>query len=268
MQYKINEVSKITGVSVDTLRFYEKLGVITPKINETNRYRYYDDIDINMIFDYNNYRKLDYSSKEALHFIRSASLEEQAGILEHKADYYRDKIKHYKKLQKRNEEILQQVHNIDQLLNVVRLGETPVCRYIAYRENKRFYGYRQYMEEIHQWLEQIELAENAVIVPHEVIENKGENKHFWSFLIREEDNAEIGLPLSDNVERIEAGPCVRMMIKAGKEGTFHYDLLAPAIEYIQKHNFRLSGNPYGILLIRSHEETGLHRYLDFYLPIK
>ena len=267
MQYKINEVSKITGVSVDNLRYYEKLGVFTPKINEKNRYRYYDDIDINLIFDFNNYRRLEYSSKEALYFIHSAGLKEQIEILEQKRGYYQDHINRYSRLLRRDEEILNQVHNIDRLLNVVRLGETPSCSYLPYRENKQFYGFKQYMGEIHQWLEKIEMTENAVIVPMEVMENRGENRHFWSFLVRTEDVDEVRVPLSENVRRIEAGHCVRILIETCGEGTFHYSLLDPAMEYIRKHHFRLCGNPYGILLIRSHDERGFHRYFDFYLPI-
>ena len=60
---------------------------------------------------------------------------------------------------------------------------------------------------------------------------------------------------------------VNLLIETGGEGTFHYSLLDPAMEYIRKHHFRLCGNPYGILLIRSHDERGFHRYFDFYLPI-
>lgn len=40
--YLIGEVSKITGVSKDTLHFYDKIGLLRPDaVDETNRYRYY-----------------------------------------------------------------------------------------------------------------------------------------------------------------------------------------------------------------------------------
>ena len=40
--YQIGEVSKITGISKDTLHFYTKIGLVTPDyINPANHYRYY-----------------------------------------------------------------------------------------------------------------------------------------------------------------------------------------------------------------------------------
>lgn len=40
--YLIGEVSKITGISKDTLHFYNKIGLLVPDyIDETNQYRYY-----------------------------------------------------------------------------------------------------------------------------------------------------------------------------------------------------------------------------------
>ncbi len=44
-------------------------------------------------------------------------------------------------------------------------------------------------------------------------------------------------------------------------------VLNPAIEYIKQHNFTLTGDPYGILWIRSHEAGKIRRYFAFYLPI-
>ncbi len=40
--YLIGEVSKITGISKDTLHFYNKIGLLVPDyIDEKNQYRYY-----------------------------------------------------------------------------------------------------------------------------------------------------------------------------------------------------------------------------------
>ena len=40
--YLIGEVSKITGISKDTLHFYNKIGLLTPDYTDKkNQYRYY-----------------------------------------------------------------------------------------------------------------------------------------------------------------------------------------------------------------------------------
>ena len=45
MEWTIKQTSYITGLSTDTLRYYEKEGMVSPKRHE-NGYRYYDQQDI------------------------------------------------------------------------------------------------------------------------------------------------------------------------------------------------------------------------------
>lgn len=45
----IAEVEKLTGMSKQTIRFYEKEGLITPKRNQKNQYREYDENDIKQL---------------------------------------------------------------------------------------------------------------------------------------------------------------------------------------------------------------------------
>lgn len=268
MKYKINEVSRITGIPADNLRYYEKIGVVSPKIDEKNRYRYYEAWDINYIFDYQIYRKLEFSSKQALRFIHEAALPEQLHMLDLRAKYYQGKIDHYRRLQERNEDILRKVRALPRTTDRITIERTPAYRYICYRENYKFFGFEQYMEELHRWFQNIEMTENAVIIPRKVMTERSANNYLWSLLVEENDFEHLSLLETDNVEVIESSLCVSMTVEAGGEGTFHYSLLDPAMEYIQKHRFRLAGDPFGILLIRSHDEAGMHRFFQFYLPIE
>ena len=42
MEYSIGDFSKLTGLSIHTLRYYEHEGLITPERNSSNRRRYSD----------------------------------------------------------------------------------------------------------------------------------------------------------------------------------------------------------------------------------
>lgn len=78
MKYSIGEVSKKINLSVDTLRFYEKEGLIVPTRDESNR-RVYDEKDITWIeflkrlkltgmkiSDMRNYAKLRFQGDETV----------------------------------------------------------------------------------------------------------------------------------------------------------------------------------------------------------
>ena len=267
MKYKINEVSQITGVPVDTLRYYEKIGVISPKIDENNHYRYYEAWDINFIFDYNNYRKLEYSSRDALNFIHGASLEEQLEMFQIKEKYYESQIDHYEMLRSRNAKLLEEVQSLSSSLNQITIEQTPAYLYIPYRKNYDFDGFKKYKDELNEWLRRLEMTDNVIMVDKKSALSKRENTYHWGLMVKEKDFEKTGLRYTENVRRISEGLCVKIVIFAGGAGTFHYSLLNPAFEFIRKHNFTLSGDPYGILWIRSHEEGQMHRYFAFYLPI-
>jgi DNA-binding transcriptional MerR regulator len=58
MNLNIKEFSKIMGLSVDTLRYYEKCGLISPKRNKNNKYREYTEyegIDVLRAKQYNSF---------------------------------------------------------------------------------------------------------------------------------------------------------------------------------------------------------------------
>ena len=40
LTFNISETSRITGLSIDTLRYYDKIDLIKSKKNPNNRYRY------------------------------------------------------------------------------------------------------------------------------------------------------------------------------------------------------------------------------------
>ena len=44
--YKIGDISKRVGVSVRSLRYYDKIGLLNPSYKELNGYRYYNDDDV------------------------------------------------------------------------------------------------------------------------------------------------------------------------------------------------------------------------------
>lgn len=62
---KIGELSKLTNVSIKTIRFYEAEGLITPaEVDRWTSYRYYDDNSINRLSEIVYLKELGFSLKE------------------------------------------------------------------------------------------------------------------------------------------------------------------------------------------------------------
>lgn len=62
---KIGELSQITGISVQTIRYYESEGLITPiEVDRWTNYRYYDERSIERLSEISYLKELGFSLKE------------------------------------------------------------------------------------------------------------------------------------------------------------------------------------------------------------
>lgn len=75
--YQIGEFSKINRVTVKTLRYYEKMGLLEPAyIDESNGYRYYTSEQLPLIHKIIALRQMDFSIQEILTFLDGGNLNE------------------------------------------------------------------------------------------------------------------------------------------------------------------------------------------------
>ena len=78
--YKINEISKLYGIGVDSLRYYERLGILKPR-RDTNGYRLYDLKDMYKLTVIRDLRKLDFSMAQIKDFLEGQCVENTLSLL-------------------------------------------------------------------------------------------------------------------------------------------------------------------------------------------
>ncbi|WP_239614666.1 MerR family transcriptional regulator [Cohnella mopanensis] len=104
-QYSIKEVSRILGISKDTLRYYDRIGIVSPS-REHNSYRRYsrdDLVDLMniQIMQYADFTLEEIKGKFQFHRMQSvdpAYCEEVADFLDAKKAETRKKIAHLEKV--------------------------------------------------------------------------------------------------------------------------------------------------------------------------
>ena len=62
--YTIGEVEKITGISKDRLRYYDKQGILKPRQTQGNQYRDYTIEDIIEVLSVEYFRQIDLGIKD------------------------------------------------------------------------------------------------------------------------------------------------------------------------------------------------------------
>lgn len=92
MAYTVKQVSEMTGVTIRTLRFYDKIGLLKPAGATEAGYRLYDDGNIELLQQIMFLRELDFSLKQIKDIVASSqydrkqALIRQAELLNQKAE--------------------------------------------------------------------------------------------------------------------------------------------------------------------------------------
>lgn len=94
----VNEVSKLTGVSIRTLQYYDKIGLLHPAKYTESGYRLYDDMALERLQQILLFRELEFPLKEIMEilnspdFDRNRALEQQIKMLEMKKEHLENLI--------------------------------------------------------------------------------------------------------------------------------------------------------------------------------
>ena len=78
--YKISEISKLYDIGVDSLRYYERLGILTPK-RDVNGYRLYNLTDLYKLNIIRDLRSLDFSMSQIKEYLDKQSLKNTLELL-------------------------------------------------------------------------------------------------------------------------------------------------------------------------------------------
>lgn len=119
--YSIGEIAKIYNISVDTLRYYEKIGLLKPALKRESGYRYYSNEQIWKLNNIRNLRALGVSLTNIMGFLKSRNIDSTEKILNSQLIIIERELNKFKKLKK---EVLIKKANLEFFKNNV-IFETP-----------------------------------------------------------------------------------------------------------------------------------------------
>ena len=86
MKYKQKDVCRLLNIKRETLRHYEKEGIIVPEIDPQNQYRYYDDYQVYLISECKRYQANEFSLSEIKEMLTKDSLHDYLQRMEKKQE--------------------------------------------------------------------------------------------------------------------------------------------------------------------------------------
>lgn len=156
MKLSIGQVSKLYDISKDTLRHYDKIGLLKPEVNEENGYRYYSYKHLDQLSLILWTKYLGISLSDIKETIESEDIKEYSNLVKRQQNIITEKINKLKNLQnhlKEVDEILDKIVNFENEYNFNKIE--------IKNENNTFYGidiktvlngnlYIDYIKEIEQ----------------------------------------------------------------------------------------------------------------------
>ena len=123
--YKIGEVASILGVSTDTIRYYEKMGIVYSKKDPSNGYRYFTSADIYALLDGLFYRSMDIPVEEVRNIMCSYQHQDVRKLLEEKERQVQAKIQEQQALLSRIRATIEDYRILDESLDVFQVRPMP-----------------------------------------------------------------------------------------------------------------------------------------------
>ncbi len=125
MEYTINKLARLAGVSPRTLRYYEELGLLTPTRVSSNGYRIYSQKEVDQLQQILFYRELDVPLDDIRKILADHNFNRNATLESHLAA-----------LCARREQLDQLIATVKKSLRTAR-GETPM------KDEEKFAGFKQ-----------------------------------------------------------------------------------------------------------------------------
>ncbi|MDF2676878.1 MAG: putative transcriptional regulator, MerR family [Bacillota bacterium] len=123
--FLIGELSKIFHVSTDTLRHYDKIGLLNPSYDDSNRYRFYSVRDFFKLSRILFFKDLDIPLQDIKNYMNNKNTINLVTILKNKEKAIDIKINKLINLQKKITAKLDLLGSIKQELNVVKIKHMP-----------------------------------------------------------------------------------------------------------------------------------------------
>lgn len=244
-EYTVGEIAKALGISPQTLRHYEEVGLITSKRNDENQYRTYSTDDTKTLFQIYIYRSMGFSLKEISSMLKSNSYQEVLPFMDKRLEEVNKQIKELEELKKElmdyrtNIELANTHINSHQILNskvtLYALLKSGSGYTIANKEDAKLIEFQKYAPHVRQCFY------------IDINQNQNEFFEFQYGVSINKEWVEENLDLNDMKPyklTIEA-PIAKTYIYLENE-RFSQETFSPFINWIKEQGYTPSNKLYGI----------------------
>lgn len=270
MKYRIGEIAEMLGVSVEAIRYFEKIGLINPTRDEKNGYRVYETGEHNILMRARGYSRFGFTLSEAADLISQGDLSDLAAAFKDREKQLEESIAFQQVLLNCLKERQRHLERISEMVGLCVLERSPALYGIVYRRDYEILQDKVPKPQVRQWSDYKPITEALMIYPKKMIENR-ERGYYMGLCVQEEFARGLGLDHQDNVMYFPPQRAVYTVVKLPHSYAVSpnmWDAFGKALEYIKENGLQIAGDSYGRTLHTSKKDGEYVHYCEQWFPVK
>lgn len=268
MRYPIGKIAKILGLSAETLRTYEKKGVIHPQKNPENGYRTFHVLDIGTILRCRSYTSFGLSLSEAAEAINVRSVEETSAVLCKQEQYLAYQAEYHTRLLKRLCDLNSVIKHCEEQVNCLTLEKHPGMFRLEYRHNDELIEGDAREERLAEWAAMAPFSFVSLKFPLSSIK-KQQQDYYCGFGVLEEDARFLGICTDELVECFPASLAVRTILKVVGEKSVPIEMLQPLVQFARDSGYEPAAPAISRMVVTiKRKEPDYERFYEVWLPVR
>jgi DNA-binding transcriptional MerR regulator len=265
MNYLIHEVAQLLGVTGETLRHYEKLGIIEYTRDKNSDYRKCNATDIFILMRSRMYRSYGFTLKETGDLINKEQLPEAADIFRQRKDELLKEIERMNHTVKHLEKYTALLDKAGRAENCFELCERPPLYGLFFRKGDDITRDPQLRAYVSKWMDFTPFL-MPFFVYHEYTGKDWSWHYGCGFCLDPEDAAFLQVAEDRYVFRLEPVPCVYSVIKVFRDLSTIDTSLDSLFDKMRARGLVPSGPVYGRWLISLKKSADYHSYTEWWVP--
>ncbi|MBP3399076.1 MAG: MerR family transcriptional regulator [Erysipelotrichaceae bacterium] len=265
-KYTVGQIAKSLGVSTQTLRHYESLGLITSHRNDDNQYRTYTVEDTRILFMISIYRSMGFSLPKIKEMLQEMTINEVKGSFEQRIHEVNEQIYQLEMMKQE----LQEYHRS------IEMAEKAVGTYWIEKDGhtmvsvmKSGSGFSLNNEKDNQLVEYQKLAPHVrqgFVISKSILD--GESSFDFQYgVFMNKDYAKKILTKSEMDRHLVTidGPIAKTVIKTQGEN-FSKKRFEPFFEWIESQGYKIASDLYGVVRYHAYYEQEVS-YFEFLVSV-
>lgn len=274
-KYKIGTAAKQSGVSPQTIRFYESRDLIHSFKEEFSTTRYYGVRHFKQLANIRRYFKQGFSEAEIAQLLSCQTLDGMEAFYASKYAQCRSELMQLHARMRSLQDQLLDLQRIDSLLGKIVVEDCPQICYLIFRREDEIDESPEIESVLSRWIENIHLIRSCSVIPLDAFAFTPEQTHRHSgYCVSPEDLALLGSSAADPCVRVfPRRRCIHTACVLTGTNLSPIHLMPHVYAYMQAHNLKPDGDILGSCTAVLNEQKNRTdnaagaTYYEYWIPI-